>query len=256
MRSEIHLQQPSFTAEHINVLQVSREKGYTHSYRNGRTMHGFILIFKGSMQFSLLPEGTLHATQGQLVFMPKGSTYSGTYLEDQTELRIVQFDISGGSLPSYLQAPVILSVPQAEELMGAFFRPGGNHALNHPFYSLSCFYSLLWQIDERCTKIPSRYKKLLSALSELSAHWEENHPIAYYAALCHMSEPNFRRLFREYTGQSPVEYRNSLRLSAAQTKLQSGEYNVTEAAEASGFTNLSFFIRLYKKKYGYSPKKE
>jgi AraC-like DNA-binding protein len=38
--------------------------------------------------------------------------------------------------------------------------------------------------------------------------------------------------------------------------LQSGEYNVSEAAFESGFTNLSFFIRLYKKKYGHTPKQD
>jgi len=67
---------------------------------------------------------------------------------------------------------------------------------------------------------------------------------------------NFRRLFRGYTGSSPIEYRNDLRLSSARAKLQSGEYNVTEAAESCGFSNLSFFIRLYKKKFGYTPKQE
>ena len=71
-----------------------------------------------------------------------------------------------------------------------------------------------------------------------------------------MSEVNFRRLFKEYTGKSPVEYRNDIRLKNAKIKLQSGEYNVSEAAYESGFSNLSFFIRLYKKKYGHTPKKE
>jgi len=71
-----------------------------------------------------------------------------------------------------------------------------------------------------------------------------------------MSEVNFRRLFREYTGMSPIDYRNDLRLKNARAMLASGEYNVTEAAEASGFSNLPFFIRLYKKKFGHTPKKE
>ena len=71
-----------------------------------------------------------------------------------------------------------------------------------------------------------------------------------------MSEVSFRRSFREYTGLSPIDYRNAIRLSNAKSKLQSGAYNVSEAAYESGFSNLSFFIRLYKKKYGHTPKKE
>lgn len=55
---------------------------------------------------------------------------------------------------------------------------------------------------------------------------------------------------------SPVKYRNDLRLHLAQTKLQSGEYTVSEAAELCGFSNLSYFTRLYKKQFGRLPKDE
>ena len=91
---------------------------------------------------------------------------------------------------------------------------------------------------------------------EISENWQKNDSIAHYAELCDMSEVHFRRLFGEYMQMSPVEYRNSIRLANAKSKLQSGEYNVSETAELCGFSNLSFFIRLYKKKYGHTPKKE
>ena len=103
---------------------------------------------------------------------------------------------------------------------------------------------------------PGPGKKLQAALSEIAEYWYKNESVAYYAELCNMSEVNFRRLFKEYTGLSPIDYRNDVRLSKARSKLQSGEYNVSEVAEICGFSNLSFFIRVYKKKYGYTPKKE
>ena len=90
----------------------------------------------------------------------------------------------------------------------------------------------------------------------ISTNYAANRPISEYAALCGMSEVNFRRLFHKHTGKSPIQHRNNIRLENAKIMLQSGQYNVSEAAEACGFSNLSFFIRLYKKKYGYTPKKE
>jgi transcriptional regulator GlxA family with amidase domain len=141
-------------------------------------------------------------------------------------------------------------------LIEAFFRPMENHTSNHPFYYMACLYRLLWQVDECCYKIPVKFKKLQAALSELNASFERNRSVLYYAELCDMSEVNFRRLFREYTGMSPIEYRNDIRLNSARAKIQSGEYNVSEAAALCGFTNLSFFIRLYKKKFGHTPKQE
>jgi len=258
MHHKYSLQKPNFTAENLDVLNVIRDEGYTHSHRNGRLKHGFIYIVRGEMRYDFLEEEhcRLQLQAGSLLFVPKNSIYSCTYLQDSTEIKIVQFDLSGGELPSYLKTPKYISLPNAEKLMNAFFPPAYAHSTAHPFYSLSCFYNLMWQVDEHCTKVPTKYKRILNALSELSAHYTQNHPIGHYAALCSMSEPSFRRLFREYVGQSPVDYRNALRLEAARAKLQSGEYNVSEAARDSGFSNLSFFIRLYKQKYGYTPKKE
>ncbi len=258
MKYQYHLQNPAFTAKNIDIQKVSRQKNYKHSFRQGRGKHGFIYTVSGQVcdTFATDEKQSIHAKEGELVFIPRGSIYTVTYLEEKTEIKLVQFDIDDGVLPEYLSQPVKIELPQAGELIENFFKPTENHTSNHPFYYLSCFYSLLWQIDEAYSSIPKKYRKLQAALSEITAHWHENRPVSYYASLCDMSEINFRRLVREYTGRSPIEYRNDIRLTNAKNKLQSGEYNVSEVAELCGFSNLSFFIRLYKQKYGYTPKKE
>lgn len=250
MHREYNLQKPNFTIENIDALNIIRGKGYKHSYRNGRLKHGFIYVVSGSLLYNFAERCTIKA--GQLLFVPQNTVYTTTYLEDQTQIKIVQFELASGNLPDYLSIPHIIDLPTVGELIDPFFYS----TTNHSFYYLSCLYALLWRIDEQKSKIPTKYKKLKPVLSEISDNFTQNKKIAHYATLCDMSEPNFRRLFREYTGYSPVDYRNALRLNDARIKLQSGEYNVSEAAESSGFSNLSFFIRLYKKKYGYTPKQE
>ncbi len=258
MRYEHHLQQPLFTVENIEILTVSREQNYRHSYRNGRIKHGFIYTARGEMCDTFLPpfEQEIRVGAGEMIFIPRGSAYVGTYVGEGTQIRIVQFDLVSGTLPEYLQTPCKIELPNASDLIQAFFEEKRGGRTDHPFYFLSRLYELLWQVDELYSKIPKKYRKLQPAMKEISDHPEKNLPISYYADLCSMSEVNFRRLFREYTKTSPIAYRNDVRLSHARINLQSGEYNVSEAAEASGFSNLSFFIRLYKAKYGYTPKKE
>ena len=190
------------------------------------------------------------------MFIPKGTTYSGVYFDANTEIKIIQFEVLSGELPPYFVKPSKLQCPNAAAWVEAFFSPAKSQISARPFYHLSCFYALMQEIDDCCFNLPSKYKRLQPALSALVQHYQKNEKIAYYADLCGMSEAGFRRLFREYVGTSPVEYRNTLRLQEAKARLQSGEYTVSEAAESVGFTNLSFFIRLYKKKYGYTPKKE
>jgi len=258
MKYQYQLKEPQFRVENIDIQNVSRPKDYKHTFRNGRLKHGFIYTVSGKMRdvFQEKDRRDLCVSAGELIFIPKNTVYTGIYLEENTEIKIVQFDLSGGILPDYLSAPVKIDLPKAGELIEAFFRPSENRTSGHPFYYLSCLYDLLWQIDESNSKIPAKFKSLQAALSEVTEHWNESRSVADYAKLCNMSEVNFRRLFKEYTGLSPIDYRNDLRLSNARSKLQSGEFNVSEAAELCGFSNLSFFIRLYKKKYGHTPKKE
>ena len=191
---------------------------------------------------------------GDLVFIPQGCAYVGEYLQDDTQIRIIQFEIASGSLPDYLLRPGKLELPNAKNLMDAFFRM--SPASGHQFYFFACMYSLLWQLDESYTSRSAHYAKLHPAIDDIKRNSQLAHKIGYYAKLCNMSEGNFRRLFRECIGKSPVEYRNDIRLTNARALLQSGEFNVSEAAEATGFTNHSFFIRLYKKKYGHTPKQD
>lgn len=257
MRLVQHLQRPLFTVDHIDIQNVARKKNYRHSYRTGRIKHGFIYTVSGSISYSFLrgEEKIISASAGEMMFIPQGCAYTATYLESNTEIKIVQFELASGELPSYLASPRKIELPDSHELMDAFFDHGHSRATDHPFYYLSCLYGMLWQLDETHTKLPLKHKKLQAALHDLSEHYTQNHTIAYYAELCGMSEVHFRRVFREYTGKSPIEYRNDLRLENADKMLRGGDYNVSEAAEASGFSNLSFFIRLYKKKFGHTPAK-
>ncbi len=256
MKHQFYLQEPTFRVGNIDVQRVSRPKNYRHSFRYGREKHGFIYIVKGKMRdsFRVGSVRDLTAERGDLIFIPRGSIYTGVYLEDDTEIKIVQFDLISGELPDYLSTPVRIDIPNAGKRIDAFFSPIEPHAAQHPFYILSCLYELLWHIDEASDPVPLKYRRLYPALSALTENWQKNDKISHYAALCGISEATFRRLFREYTGLSPIEYRNELRLKNAKGRLQSGEYSVSEAAYACGFSNLSFFIRLYKKKYGHTPK--
>ena len=258
MKYQYSSQKPPFTVESIDIQTVERPKDYCHSFRNGRGKHAFIYTVSGKMRNCFSGDSVEEITvlAGEMIFVPKGSVYTGVYDEDNTRIKMIQFDISNGQLPEYLSRPVKIDIPEVFDRIKPLFDLAESNLSTHPFYYLSCIYTLLWQIDESYPKIPRKYRKLQPALAELSEFCEKNAPISYYAALCDMSEVNFRRLFREYMGKSPIEHRNDMRLSKARIKLQSGEYNVTEAAENCGFSNLSFFIRLYKKKFGYTPKRE
>lgn len=86
-------------------------------------------------------------------------------------------------------------------------------------------------------------------------HENYNQPICIeeYAATQHMSVSWFIRNFKEYTNSTPTQYLLSLRISNAQTLLETTNYNVTEIAEIVGYDNPLYFSRIFKKQSGISP---
>ena len=66
--------------------------------------------------------------------------------------------------------------------------------------------------------------------------------------LCH--------IFKELTGKTVLEHLNHIRCDHARSLLRSGEYNVSQSAQASGFASLAYFSQTYRRIMGCSPGKD
>ena len=98
---------------------------------------------------------------------------------------------------------------------------------------------LMTEIDQAVKYFHKNYNKAIS--------------IEDYAISQHMSVSWFIRNFKEYTNSTPAQYLLSLRISNAQTLLESTNYNVTEIANIVGYDNPLYFSRIFKKQSGVSP---
>lgn len=97
--------------------------------------------------------------------------------------------------------------------------------------------------------------KLKGVLAYIDQHYAEDLSISELAALCYFSEYHFMRFFKKYTGMSCMDYIKNLRLEKAAELLAHGTLSTLEVCLSSGFRNLSYFHREFKKKYGMTPKK-
>ena len=71
----------------------------------------------------------------------------------------------------------------------------------------------------------------------------------------HLSEKYISRYFKEHFHITLSQYITHLRLEHAKQLLQDTDIPVTEIAMQSGYQNVSYFIRTFKKAYGVSPLK-
>lgn len=99
----------------------------------------------------------------------------------------------------------------------------------------------------------SSIQEIDGAVRFFHTNYHTNINIRDYAEMHHISQSWFIRLFKDYTGQTPNQYILSLRISNAQSLLESTEYNVSEIAGIVGYDNPLYFSRLFRKLVGMSP---
>ena len=88
----------------------------------------------------------------------------------------------------------------------------------------------------------------------IETHYHEEVKVKALAETCSISEPYFRKLFRDCMKVSPLEYINTVRIQKACDFLQKKDYLVHELAWKVGYTSVSTFERNFKKIVGDSPK--
>jgi AraC-like DNA-binding protein len=74
------------------------------------------------------------------------------------------------------------------------------------------------------------------------------------AKLSGMSKNNLLLVFKNATGQSPIDFLLNLRLQKAAKMLLCSDFNITETALNNGFHDSNYFSRQFKKKFGRSPR--
>lgn len=70
----------------------------------------------------------------------------------------------------------------------------------------------------------------------------------------HISHTKFINKVKALTGATPSELFKSYKLNKAAELLRDGKYNVSEVSDMTGFSSLAHFSKVFKKKFGVSPR--
>lgn len=87
----------------------------------------------------------------------------------------------------------------------------------------------------------------------ISENYMENITLAGLAELVNLSETGLSRLFRNITGMSCIDYVIEYRLAKAKGFLRTTDKPIIEVAYDTGFNNISYFNRTFKKHCGQTP---
>ncbi|MCR4681804.1 MAG: AraC family transcriptional regulator [Clostridiales bacterium] len=98
-------------------------------------------------------------------------------------------------------------------------------------------------------ELPEQLKLILD---DISKNLPEIRSISYLTDKYYLSPSQLRRLFATHLGTTPKAYIEGKRLARSRILLKSGA-RVTEACMASGFPDLSNYIRLFRTNFGITP---
>ncbi len=136
------------------------------------------------------------------------------------------------------------------------------------FSRLSCV-AALWNLFgelQRSGKISTRRfsidgsfnrneQKLKKVLTFIRSNFDKKITLEQMSDVCGMSPKYFCSYFRKMTKMSPTEYLLFYRVEKSARMLCKSEFSVTDVAFSCGFSDLSYFIKVFKKQMGVPPGK-
>lgn len=227
---------------YINYLAQNysvKSKGYSYINHLPRTTNVLFFIEEGKAEVKT-QKGSFEGVKGELILIPEGEICSTHFLE---ESRIFNFFFkANGGITFSSEAENLGVNSEIGSVMQKIIAKFAQNTTPDKYQMLSSFYKILHILMQ--SRIDSKkFEKLIPAIEYMNQNFYEDTPISEYARLSAMSETGFRKLFTDFSGKSPTEYRNMLRLAAVDELVLDGA-PVSEAIFKAGFNSASFYYRL------------
>ncbi|MGN1140346.1 MAG: helix-turn-helix domain-containing protein, partial [Oliverpabstia sp.] len=107
--------------------------------------------------------------------------------------------------------------------------------------------------EEFVIKYGNHRNELENSIAFMQKNFSEKISVEQLAQICHVSKCYYIKIFKAYTGQTPYEYLQNVRLQHSKLSLMENIKSVEEIAQESGFSESKNFIASFKVKVGMTP---
>lgn len=235
------------------------ERVHKCEYPRGRGSYGLIYALDGKAECRFFAGERFSVSEGDVLFLTPHTKYS-IVTEKEFKHYTVNFDIheDSSNLNALNQPYCLLKGKNMEQLARLFKRLigiWGSKKAGYEMQAIGCLYELfsLFYFDYTNRQNVSTYQRLLPAKEHIEQHFDQSITLEHLAFLSDMSVTNFRREWKKSYAESPLQYRDTIRLYYAKEYLRSGYYTISEIAGKCGFADVSYFVRFFKKQAGITP---
>ena len=117
----------------------------------------------------------------------------------------------------------------------------------------SCVQDYLVYLAALLKKDTKESPYITEALEYIKTHFKKNINMAMVANQVSVNYTWFSEKFKEHTGVNFNEYLKRLRIEEAKNLLEKGTFKVYEVAERCGFSDVKYFMKIFREETGMSP---
>lgn len=229
--------------------------------KNMRKWERFMYVTRGKITVNT-EKSSVSCSAGEIMYLPYDVTYTSEW-ENENEIGYitVEFVISEKSGDRFALSDSVQTIIKDKNgaylnLFERLYATVARGEMGCRIKACSILYDIfhLMILDDIKKDLKNTHRDIYKAILYIENNYVENVSVEKLAKMCAMSQSKFRKCFHDYSGTSPIKYKNALRAKKASELLETGEYTVSEAAYTVGFDDLAYFNRVFKKAYGRNPK--
>ena len=240
----------------VKIISSVHKESRAYGKIESRLAHGFIFRIKGTAEY-LIEGKRVTLRSGELIFLPKGSSYEYT-VEDSANSLYTSINFQATLPKARIRVYPFDAFHNSAYIAQSFTELWKFGSESDKYKCLSLLYDLLSHLvtfENLNSDDKRRYRLIEPAEKYLKRHaYDSDLKIEKLHSLCGISDTYFRRIFTSKFGMSPQAYLQNERINYAKSLIESGDYaTIAEVAEAVGYNDPLYFSKAFKKFYGISP---
>ncbi len=226
----------------LTIRSYSRQRrGHFHNF------YQLVLPLKGVINLEI-GAFTGKVAPGECVVIKPNETHHFT-ADPQARFVVADLHTLPPTLADTSQIVFSISAPLNSYL--TFIERQLEHQVN-PALEQSVFDTFFLLLAEQ-QQLPRVDNRIQAVLQFIEAQLADKITLSQLANIACLSDTQFKKLFREQVGQTPMNYVTAHRMEKARALLQHTDYPIQVIANQVGYDDVSAFSRRFSSHYGLSP---